>query len=133
SVGRGARKRIRVSRSVPRPCRRGRDRGCGVQRSFDERGPPRVRPQSGIRGGLPGVADAIGSRRICRRPTWALGPRRPGERLKPTPVFHTAMTEKRLLALVALLIGLVAGLLILVAAVHGIRVPTVRRVPGQVV
>src|SRR5439155_18218617 len=59
--------------------------------------------------------------RVRRGPAWDLGPRRVGERLKPAPVFHRTMTEKRLLALVAFLIGLVAGLLILVEAVNGIQ------------
>src|SRR5205807_846277 len=125
SVGRRSRERTRRGIPLSRPGRRGRDHGRGVQRSLDERGPPRVRPRSGIRGGLPGVADAMGGRRIRGRPAWDLGPRRPGERLKPTPVFHTAMTEKRLFALVALLIGLVAGLLILVDAVNAIQLSSV--------
>ena len=43
------------------------------------------------------------------------------------------MTEKRLLALVALLIGLVAGLLILVDAVNGIQLSSVGSMLGQLV
>src|SRR5436853_126854 len=76
---------------------------------------------------------AMGRGRIRRRPAWDLGPRRPGERLKPTPVFHAAMTEKRLLALVALLIGLVAGLLILVDAVNAIQLSSLGSMLGQLV
>src|SRR3989441_464498 len=45
-----------------------------------------------------------------------LGRRGPGERLKATHSFSRAMTEKRVLALLAMLIGLIAGLLILVNA-----------------
>src|SRR5207247_10044227 len=43
------------------------------------------------------------------------------------------MTEKRLLALVALLIGLVAGLLILVDGVNGIQLSSVGSLLGQLV
>src|SRR5437879_11206730 len=75
----------------------------------------------------------MGSRRIRRRPAWGLGPRRPGERLKPTAVFRRPMTEKRLLALVALLIGLVAGLLILVDAVNAIQLSSLGSMLGQLV
>src|SRR5438132_6526532 len=75
----------------------------------------------------------MGSRRIRRRPPRDLGPRGPGERLKPTPVFHPAMTEKRLLALVALLMGLVAGLLILVDAVNAIQLSSLGSMLGQLV
>jgi len=43
------------------------------------------------------------------------------------------MTEKRLLALVALLIGLVAGLLILVDAVNAIQLSSLGSMLGQLV
>ncbi len=101
-----------------------------------EVGPWVVRPGSGLAatdlfgalvvragrfGGLPGASDGLGSRRIRRRPGRDLGPRRLGERLKSPAVFRGPMTERRLLALVALLIGVIGGLLILIDALPGFR------------
>src|SRR5439155_636534 len=102
--------------SLSRPRRSSRLIGGRSQRSLPEPGVVGIRPRSRIRGSVPRAPDVVGNERIPRGPDRDLGGRRSGERLKAAHPFSSGMTEKRVLALLAMLIGLIAGLLILVNA-----------------
>src|SRR5256885_1058821 len=98
------------------PPGQGESESAGFARSVPKPSAAGVRPQKSVQGGVSRPSNVVGSQRISRRPGWYLGRRGPGERLKATHSLSRAMTEKRVLALLAMLMGLIAGLLILVNA-----------------